>query len=80
MVINFDQFKKRIADLEGRIEVLEKDQRKRNLELADPETYNDAARRNELLTAYQKDEDKLAELNDRWERATMELEELEAEL
>lgn len=72
--------KKRIADLEGRIEVLEKEQRTRNLELADPATYNDAARRNELLTAYQQDEDKLAELNDRWERATMELEELESEL
>ncbi len=72
--------KKRIADLEGRIEVLEKEQRARNLELADPETYGDAARRNELLSAYQRDEDELSELGDRWERATMELEELEAEL
>ena len=72
--------KKKIAELEARIEVLEKDQRERNLALADPETYGDASKRNELLTAYQRDEDELADLSDRWERATEELEELEAEL
>jgi len=69
--------KKRIAELEARIEVLEKEQRERNLQLADPETYGDATKRNDLLTAYQRDEDKLAELGERWEMATVELEELE---
>ena len=72
--------KKTLADLEARIEALEKDQRERNLALADPETYGDASKRNALLTAYQRDEDELAELGDRWERATEALEELEAQL
>lgn len=69
--------KKRVAELEAKIEVLETEQRARNLALADPETYNDAAKRNELLTAYQRDEDALAEVNEQWEMATVQLEELE---
>ncbi len=71
--------KKRVAELEAKIEVLETDQRARNLALADPATYNDAKLRNELLSAYQRDEDALAEVNEQWEMATVQLEELEAE-
>ena len=70
--------KKRIAEFEARIEVLEKEQRERNLQLADPATYHDAEKRNALLSDYQRDEDALADLNERWEMATTELEELEA--
>ncbi|MEM6291077.1 MAG: ABC-F family ATP-binding cassette domain-containing protein [Myxococcota bacterium] len=72
--------KKRITDLEAKIEVLEKEQRARNLALADPETYGDAQKRNVLLTEYQRDEDALSDLNEAWEVATMELEELESAL
>ncbi len=71
--------KKRVAELEAKIEVLEKDQRERNLALADPATYNDANKRNALLSAYQRDEDALAEVNAHWEMATVELEELESD-
>lgn len=71
--------KKRVAELEAKIEVLETEQRARNLALADPETYNDAEKRNALLTAYQRDEDALAEVNEQWEMATVQLEELEGD-
>ena len=71
--------KKRVAELEAKIEVLETEQRARNLALADPATYNDAGKRNELLSAYQRDEDALAEVNEQWEMATVQLEELEAD-
>ncbi len=72
--------KKRIAELEARIETLEKEQRQRNLELADPKTYGDDRKRNALLTDYQRDEDALRDLNERWEMATVELEALEGTL
>ncbi len=70
--------KKRIQALEARIETLEAEQRTRNLELADPQTYHDAEKRNALLTDYQRDESALAELGEAWEVAQMELEELDA--
>lgn len=71
--------KTKVQRLEAEIEVLEQNQRQRNLELADPEVYAQDARRNVLLNAYQRDSTALAELNEAWEAATAELEQLEAE-
>jgi len=63
-----------VAQLEERIGVLEAEQKARSAELADPTVYDDAARRNKLLSDYQTAQDKLDELNPRWERAMAELE------
>src|SRR5690606_23650370 len=69
-----------VRTLEKEIETLEARQRERNLELADPATYDDAARRQELLMAYQADAAKLTELTEAWELAQMDLEALESSL
>lgn len=68
--------RKKITALEATIEELETVQRQRNLDLADPVIYGDAPRRNELLTAYQDDQQRLSDASEAWEAATMELEEL----
>ncbi|MBK8237241.1 MAG: ATP-binding cassette domain-containing protein [Deltaproteobacteria bacterium] len=70
--------RKRVAQLEADIERLESAQRERNLDLARPETYADAARRNALLTEYQRDADALANATAAWELAVAELEAADA--
>ncbi len=72
--------KKRIDRLEQRIAKLEEQQKERSARLSDPAVYDDASRRNQLLSDYQKADDKLAELNGRWEVAASELEAAEARL
>ena len=72
--------RKRVAEMEARIASLEADQKQRSAALADPETYADDAKRRDLLAAYQRDADKLEELTGRWETASAELEQAEAEL
>jgi ATP-binding cassette subfamily F protein 3 len=71
---------KQVADLEQRIGVLEAEQKVRSAELADPTVYDDAQRRNKLLSDYQTSQDKLDELNVRWEAAMAELETAKANL
>jgi ATP-binding cassette, subfamily F, member 3 len=71
---------KQVAQLEERIGVLEAEQKARSAELADPTVYDDAARRNKLLSDYQGAQDKLDELNPRWEKAMAELEAAKAAL
>ncbi len=71
---------KRVADLEERIAVLEVEQKTRSAELSDPAVYDDAARRNKLLSDFQAAQDKLDELNPRWEAAMAELESAKAAL
>ncbi|MFO0635675.1 MAG: ABC-F family ATP-binding cassette domain-containing protein [Nannocystaceae bacterium] len=70
----------RVQQLEAEIERLEKAQRERNLDLARPETYADAPRRNALLTEYQRDADAIAAATEAWELAQAELEALQASL
>ena len=65
---------KQVAQLEERISVLEAEQKTRSAELSDPTVYDDAARRNKLLTDYQSAADKLEELTGRWEKSMAELE------
>jgi ATP-binding cassette subfamily F protein 3 len=65
---------KLVAQLEERISVLEAEQKARSAELSDPSVYDDAARRNKLLTDYQTNADKLEELTARWEKSMAELE------
>jgi ATP-binding cassette subfamily F protein 3 len=64
---------KKVAELEERISGLEVEQAARSAELSDAAVYADAARRRELLGAYQKGQEKLDELNSRWEAASTEL-------
>jgi ATP-binding cassette, subfamily F, member 3 len=71
---------RKVAELEGRIAELEEAQQKRSVELADPAVYQDEARRSKLLDAYQDAAAKLEDLSGRWELATLELEELSADL
>ena len=72
--------KARVQGLEATIERLEAAQRERNLELAKPEVYADAPRRNLLLTEYQRDADALTDATEAWELAVAELETLQAQL
>jgi ATP-binding cassette subfamily F protein 3 len=72
--------KTRVQQLEADIERLETAQRVRNLELAKPEVYADAARRNLLLTEYHRDAEALADATSQWEVAVAELETLQAQL
>jgi len=69
---------KQVADLEARIATLEAEQARRSTELADPDVYADAPRRNGLLTEFQSAQDKLDELTARWERVASELDEARA--
>jgi ATP-binding cassette, subfamily F, member 3 len=71
---------KEVARLEERVTQLEAEQKVRSVELSDPTVYDDAARRNKLLTEYQTAADKLEELTARWESAMAELETARAEL
>nr|MBA3501047.1 ABC-F family ATP-binding cassette domain-containing protein [Deltaproteobacteria bacterium] len=65
---------KLVGQLEERISVLESEQKARSAELSDPSVYDDAARRNKLLSDYQSSADKLEELTVRWEKSMAELE------
>ena len=60
--------------------MLEAEQKVRSAELADPTVYEDAARRNRLLSDYQGGQEKLEELTARWEAAMAELEAAKAQL
>jgi ATP-binding cassette subfamily F protein 3 len=71
---------KLVAQLEERISTLEAEQKVRSAELSDPTVYDDAARRNKLLSDYQSAADKLEELNARWEKTMAELETAKAEI
>jgi len=71
---------KQVAQLEERIAVLEVEQKTRSAELSDPSVYDDAQRRNKLLSDYQSAADKLDELTARWEKAMAELEAAKAAL
>ncbi|HEY5938900.1 MAG TPA: ATP-binding cassette domain-containing protein, partial [Kofleriaceae bacterium] len=71
---------KLVAQLEERVGVLEAEQKTRSADLADPSVYDDAARRNKLLSDYQGAQDKLDELTGRWEKAMAELETAKAKL
>jgi ATP-binding cassette subfamily F protein 3 len=71
---------KQVAQLEERIGTLEAEQKVRSAELADPAVYDDAPRRNKLLADYQSSQDKLDELNQRWEKTMAELESARAQL
>jgi ATP-binding cassette subfamily F protein 3 len=64
---------KQVAQLEERIGALEAEQKVRSAELADPTVYDDAPRRNKLLSDYQAAQDKLEELTHRWEATMAEL-------
>jgi ATP-binding cassette subfamily F protein 3 len=69
--------RRRVAELEAQIEALEAAQRERNLELADPNVYEDGARRQALLRDYQRDAAALQEITEAWELAQQELETIE---
>jgi ATP-binding cassette subfamily F protein 3 len=71
---------KAVVQLEERISVLEAEQKARSAELADPSVYDEAPRRNKLLSDYQAASDKLEELTARWEAAMADLEVAKAEL
>jgi ATP-binding cassette subfamily F protein 3 len=71
---------KQVAQLEERVGALEAEQKARSAELSDPTVYDDAARRNKLLTDYQAAADKLEELTSRWEKAMADLESARADL
>jgi ATP-binding cassette subfamily F protein 3 len=64
---------KQVAQLEERVGALEAEQKTRSVELSDPAVYDDAPRRNKLLSEYQSAADKLEELTSRWEQAMAEL-------
>jgi ATP-binding cassette subfamily F protein 3 len=70
----------KVATLEARIAELERGQKDRSEALADAAVYEDAARRDQLLSDYRRAAEKLEELTLRWEHAAKELERAEAEL
>jgi ATP-binding cassette subfamily F protein 3 len=78
--VKLGPLEKAVAQLEERIGVLEAEQKARSAELADPSVYDEAPRRNKLLSDYQGAADKLEELTARWEKAMAELEAARAEL
>jgi ATP-binding cassette, subfamily F, member 3 len=78
--VKLGPLEKTVAQLEERISVLEAEQKTRSVELADPTVYDEAARRNKLLSEYQGASDKLDELTARWEAAMAALEAAKAEL
>ncbi|HEY0194821.1 MAG TPA: ABC-F family ATP-binding cassette domain-containing protein [Kofleriaceae bacterium] len=77
--VKIGPLEKTVAQLEERVAVLETEQKTRSAELADPAVYDDAARRNKLLSDYQTGADKLEELTARWEKAMADLEVAKAE-
>jgi ATP-binding cassette subfamily F protein 3 len=78
--VKLGPLEKTVAQLEDRIAVIEAEQKTRSAELADPSVYDEAARRNKLLSDYQTASDKLEELTARWEAAMAALEAAKAEL
>ncbi len=78
--VKLGPLEKTVAQLEDRIAQLEAEQKARSAELADPSVYDEAARRNRLLSEYQAASDKLEELTARWEAAMAALEAAKAEL
>ncbi|HET9624272.1 MAG TPA: ABC-F family ATP-binding cassette domain-containing protein [Kofleriaceae bacterium] len=78
--VKLGPLEKTVAQLEERIGAIEAEQKTRSAELADPAVYDDAARRNKLLSDYQTASDKLEELTARWEAAMADLEAAKAEL
>jgi len=72
--------KKRVQQLEARIEQLETRQREHNLALSDPALYDDPKRRDAMLAEVQRDSAELGELNDEWELAQAQLEEAQSGL
>ena len=78
--VKLGPLEKAVAQLEDRIGQLEAEQKARSAELADPSVYDEAARRNRLLSEYQAASDKLEELTARWEAAMAALEAAKAEL
>jgi ATP-binding cassette subfamily F protein 3 len=78
--VKLGPLEKAVAQLEDRIAQLEAEQKARAAELADPGVYDEAARRNRLLSEYQAASDKLEELTARWEAAMAALEAAKAEL
>jgi ATP-binding cassette subfamily F protein 3 len=78
--VKLGPLEKTVAQLEDRIAALEAEQKTRSVELADPAVYDEAARRNKLLSDYQAATDKLEELTGRWEAAMAALEAAKAEL
>ena len=65
---------KQVVSLEERVQELESAQKQRGADLADPEVYADDARRKRLLSEYQTAQEKLEDLNGRWEKAMADLE------
>jgi ATP-binding cassette subfamily F protein 3 len=78
--VKLGPLEKTVAQLEDRIAALEAEQKVRSAELSDPAVYDEAARRNKLLSDYQAASDKLEELTARWEAAMAALEAAKAEL
>jgi ATP-binding cassette subfamily F protein 3 len=78
--VKLGPLEKTVAQLEDRIAVLEAEQKTRAAELADPTVYDEANRRNKLLSDYQTASDKLEELTARWEAAMAALDTAKAEL
>ncbi len=71
---------KKVASTEKRIAELEDSQATISSQLADPEVYGNAKKRDELLASFQNGSSKLDELNSRWEHAVEALEEATQEL
>jgi len=78
--VKLGPLEKTVAQLEERISAIEAEQKARSAELADPRVYDEATRRNRLLSDYQAASDKLEELTARWEAAMAELEAAKAQL
>lgn len=71
---------KKIAKLEAEIEACETEQKELSAELARPRTYEDAAKKNACLDAYQAVTERLDTATAAWEIAQAQLEEAEAAL
>jgi ATP-binding cassette subfamily F protein 3 len=78
--VKLGPLEKAVAQLEDRISALETEQKARSTELADPRVYDEAQRRNKLLSDYQAASEKLEELTARWEAAMAQLEAARAAL
>ncbi|MEZ4288304.1 MAG: hypothetical protein R3A47_09220 [Polyangiales bacterium] len=70
--------KRKLETLEKKIAKLEALQNERNAELSSPELYENAAKRDETLTAYRRTQAELEVLTESWMEAQAELEALNA--
>lgn len=68
------KLERKVEQLLGRIEDLEKEQKKRNEQLCDPAAFASDQERFQVLSALQVDATKIEELTNRWETASEELE------